>query len=279
MQMIMIDNLTNTLVFWQDYSYIYNILLANNYIPMSNIQTTIKSMREKFHLTQQEIADSIWISRTAYSQIELWQRNVSINEAQCLASVFGVTIDEIVWYEVLKKSIKKNDKNYGLKQLILYISSRVASRPNFGETLLNKLLYFSDFDYCEWNGENLTGATYIKQPFGPVPDGMKNVLHEMQEEWMISMKQVRYHDKTQTKIIPLVSEIDTSVFDKEIPDDGKQWKEIVDLVLDKFSAWSASQLSEYSHNDRPYLSTVHYGDVIDAWSVFYRDENFSVRKY
>lgn len=166
-----------------------------------------------------------------------------------------------------------------LKQLILYISSKVANRPNFGETLLNKLLYFADFDYCEWNGEVLTGTTYIKQPFGPVPDGMKNILHEMQEEWLITIKQVRYHDKTQTKIIPLVSEIDTNVFEKEIPDDGKQWKEVVDLVLDKFSAWSASQLSEYSHNDRPYLSTANYGDVIDAWSVFYRDENFSVRKY
>jgi hypothetical protein len=41
---------------------------------------------------------------------------------------------------------------------------------------------------------------------------------------------------------------------------------------------NASQISEYSHNDVPWMTTEE-GDVIDYESVFYRTTPYSVREY
>ena len=55
------------------------------------------------------------------------------------------------------------------KNVLLYILERCAGKPNVGETVLYKLLYFADFNYYELYEEHLTGAKYRKLPFGPVP--------------------------------------------------------------------------------------------------------------
>lgn len=41
---------------------------------------------------------------------------------------------------------KKLDK---FKEVLLYVLGKVGSKPNVGETVLCKLLYFIDFDYYE----------------------------------------------------------------------------------------------------------------------------------
>jgi len=53
------------------------------------------------------------------------------------------------------------------KEVFLYILEKVGARPNIGETALYKLLYFIDFDYYEKFEEQLIGAKYIKNHFGP----------------------------------------------------------------------------------------------------------------
>lgn len=52
---------------------------------------------------------------------------------------------------------------------MLYILERFAGKPNVGETVLYKLLYFSDLNYYELYGEHLTEAQYRKLPYGSVP--------------------------------------------------------------------------------------------------------------
>ena len=53
---------------------------------------------------------------------------------------------------------------------------------------------------------------------------------------------------------------------------------IIDEVLDKLSDMNAVQISEYSHNDVPWLTTDE-GDIIDYESVFYRTAPYSMRSY
>jgi uncharacterized phage-associated protein len=53
---------------------------------------------------------------------------------------------------------------------------------------------------------------------------------------------------------------------------------MIDEVLEKLSDMNASQISEYSHNDVPWL-TADDGDIIDYESVFYRTAPYSVRPY
>ena len=53
---------------------------------------------------------------------------------------------------------------------------------------------------------------------------------------------------------------------------------IIDEVLEKLSDMNASQISDYSHNDVPWL-TAEDGDIIDYEAVFYRTPPYSMRSY
>ena len=55
------------------------------------------------------------------------------------------------------------------KEVLLYIIKKVGAKPNVGEAVLCKLLYFIDFDYYEKFEEQLIGAIYIRNHFGPTP--------------------------------------------------------------------------------------------------------------
>jgi len=82
--------------------------------------------------------------------------------------------------------------------------------------------------------------------------------------------QEKYFKYPQTKYIPLKN-----------PDLSKlnaQEVSAIDDVLNKFADMNASQISEYSHKDVPWMTTEE-GDVIDYESVFYRTTPYSVREY
>lgn len=71
-------------------------------------------------------------------------------------------------------------KNIGkFKEVLLYILNKIGSKPNIGETVIYKLLYFIDFNYYEKYEEQLIGATYIKNHHGPTPKEFKKVINEM----------------------------------------------------------------------------------------------------
>ena len=93
-----------------------------------------------------------------------------------------------------KKPAKKSDglqirvteKNLDkFKQVLLYVLNKVGGKPNIGETVLHKLLYFIDFDYYEKFEENLMGATYIKNHHGPTSIELGVVMKKMQEQGCI----------------------------------------------------------------------------------------------
>jgi len=54
--------------------------------------------------------------------------------------------------------------------------------------------------------------------------------------------------------------------------------EVIDDVLKKLSDMNATEISEYSHNDVPWLTTED-GEAIDYESVFYRTPLYSARPY
>jgi len=54
--------------------------------------------------------------------------------------------------------------------------------------------------------------------------------------------------------------------------------EVIDQVLDKISDMNAVQISEYSHNDVPWL-VAENKEPIEYETVFYRKSPYSVREY
>lgn len=253
---------------------------------MSHFHDAIKRLRESAKLSQQQVADGISMSRSSYSQLELGQRSLSAEELVALARFFECDESVILASPPLptNKSPDKDD-TYIMQQVILYMANKLADKPNFGETLLNKLLYFVDFDFYEWTGELMTGQEYIKQPFGPVPKKISTILDAMEAQGSIKRISTQRHGHVQKKV-KAIAEPDMSVFEEidkisRIPDynyipytDLPLAKEFMDLIIEKFGDWTAQAVTKRSHEDEPYKLSVNFWDTLEPALAFYRDEAY-----
>src|SRR5882724_1758220 len=91
-----------------------------------------------------------------------------------MAELFSISADALLTLpeeknERFSGKLDIEFKEEKLKNLLLYILSRCGGKPNVGETVIYKLLYFIDFDSFEMRSESVTGMQYKKLQFGPVP--------------------------------------------------------------------------------------------------------------
>ncbi len=242
------------------------------------MSTWIQSKRKLSGLSQSDVAKSLGISRPTYIKLEQGVAKPTEQQKAILARIFDVSQD------VLSKNLEKKTKisdsievreipkeNINkFKEVLLYILGKVGSRPNIGQTVLYKLLYFIDFDYYELHEEPLIGATYIKNHYGPTPISFAKIVKQMESDGQLVEVRSKYFDHDQTKYVP-VKEADVSNLS------GRELKHIDD-ELDKLSHFTARQLSELSHKDTPWI-VAKDKEVIDYEHVFYRPEETSVREY
>jgi len=249
----------------------------------------IRQQRIKRNITQEYIASELNISRPTYLQIEREKREITISEAKKLADIFDIPLESFLAGKEAKRNIiiekepadtvKKSEdlqirimrKNLNkFKEVLLYILNKVGGKPNIGETVLQKLLYFVDFDYYEKFEENLMGATYIKNHHGPTSIELGLIIKEMQENDEIEAVKSRYFKYSQKKYLPL-KRPNLDIFSaREI--------EHINDVLARLSDKNAAELERYSHEDIPW-KTAQDGKPLSYESVFYRDEKHSVRNY
>ena len=248
----------------------------------------IKKMRVNAGLNQSELAERIGVSRPTVSQIENGERKLNPDELISIARLFNTTVDVLLDIkkepEVLietdsNKAVSKKEKDIRIsvpqknlkkfKEVLLYILNKVGSKPNVGETVLYKLLYFIDFDYYEKFEEQLIGATYIKNYYGPTPVEFKKIVDSMLDEDLIRVES-EYFSYPQTKYLPLRPSDTSALKGSELS--------LIDSVLNRLSDMNANQISEYSHNDVPWLVT-NEGEPIEYETVFYRTNSYSVREY
>lgn len=257
---------------------------ANN--AMAKIGEKIKKLRTKTGISQQRLAELLGVSRPAISQIENGERKVSADELDRLTKIFNISVNSLLNKErepevileekakekKLRPSIRINVPQNNLekfKEVLLYILNRVGSKPNIGETVIYKLLYFIDFDFYEKYEEQLMGAAYIKNHYGPTPAEFEKIVKKMTGKEIVKVKS-SYFDFPQTKYLPLRKPDLTKLKASEI--------EAIDNVLNKLSDMNAKQISDYSHNDVPWLTTEDE-TIIEYESVFYRTAPYSVREY
>ena len=247
----------------------------------------LRELRESNKFSQEFVAQKIGISRQTYIEIEKGNTELSISQAQKIADLFDVSLENLVSEKkekrsdvVLEKENKKTGNNMQIrvtrknldkfKQVLLYILEKVGSKPNVGETVLHKLLYFIDFDYYEKFEENLMGATYIKNHHGPTSVELGTILNDMQKNGEIEAVNSKYFKYEQKKYLP-----------RKHPDLEKfSAREIehIDGVLARLSTKNAKEIEFYSHEDIPWKSA-EVGKPLSYESVFYRDEKYSVKNY
>jgi len=243
-------------------------------------------LRKRAGISQQRLAEMMGVSRTTITQIENGKRKVSADELARLSEIYNLSVDnllfskeepEVIFTEKqeerkMESPIRINVPQRNLekfKEVLLYILNKVGSKPNIGETVLYKLLYFTDFDFYEKYEEQLIGATYIKNHYGPTPVEFEKIVAEIMDKEIIKVKS-KYYDYPQRKYLPLRKADLSKLRANEI--------EVIDKVLDKLSDMNANQISDYSHDDVPWLTTED-NEVIEYESVFYRTPIYSVREY
>jgi hypothetical protein len=80
------------------------------------------------------------------------------------------------------------------KTLVLYVIWRTGEERDFGATKLNKVLWFSEARAFEAFGRPVTGETYVRQKFGPVPKSIDAVISELQNDGLIQSWTEPYFD-------------------------------------------------------------------------------------
>jgi len=259
----------------------------NTILSQKQIGKRITDLRKMKGLSQEDLAKSVDVSRPSLAQIELGNRSVDVLEFQRLSMVLGFSLDDFVSsnftvdeYIESKAEIKSKKTVERIstpslqvnkfKNVLLYILERCAGKPNFGEQVLYKLLYFVDFNYYELYEEQLTGATYRKLPYGPVPQKLDSIILQMIEKGQLQRVKSEYHGYPQTRYLPLVKADLTQMKASE--------KEVIDRVIEQLSDWSAAAISNYSHKDMPWVASKE-GAIINYELAFYREAPYSVRTY
>src|SRR3989338_7279605 len=259
--------------------------------------TFLLELRKSNGISQAFVAEKIGVSRASYIEIEKGAKELTLSQANKIAEIFNVSLDELISGKTMpaikvflqdkagraSKDIARHDfakseiridvpqKNLKkFKEVVLYILEKVGSKSNVGMTVLYKLLYFIDFDYYEKFEEQLIGATYIKNHFGPTPVEFKKIVELMESKGELETVKSKYFQHEQTKYLPR-RESDISVLS------AREIKHI-DEVLARLSDKNAKELSDYSHKDIPWLGTKD-GEVIKYEAVFYRTPETSVRIY
>jgi len=257
-------------------------------LSQKEIGKRIMVLRKAKGLSQEDLAKNIGISRSSLVQIELGNRHVDVLELYKLSLLLEFSLDEFLSEdfgqskkaEVIseKKAKEKTEERIAVpemsvskfKNILLYILEKCAGKPNVGETVLYKLLYFSDFNYYEMYEEHLSGARYRKLPYGPVPKRFETIVNSMIEKEELKKIKTEYYNKIQTRYIPLTKPDLTKLKASE--------KEVIDRVIEQMSDWNAATISNYSHNDMPWKASKE-GEEMSYELAFYRRPPYSVRTY
>jgi transcriptional regulator with XRE-family HTH domain len=254
---------------------------------MKALGLRIKKYRESLGLSQEALAKLLGVSRPTLSQMENESRKVSAEEARKIGDIFGVSLDALFDEKREPKFVIKEEraeyrrsepevridiprKNFGkFREVFLYILDRIGARPNVGETVIYKILYFIDFDYYERYEEQLIGATYKKNKHGPTPMEFRKIAEKMIADGDIMIVPGKNFNYPQTKYLPLRAPDRSCLSAQEV--------QTIDRVLARLSDMNAVRISEYSHDDVPWLTTEE-GGIIPYEAVFYRTPAYSTRE-
>jgi uncharacterized phage-associated protein len=134
-----------------------------------------------------------------------------------------------------------------------------ANNQFMGKVKLMKLLYFADFDHYFQHGRSITGDSYIRLDFGPVPQAASRILWNLksQHESLDIDREPggRWHYRLRRRV---------SNGDLE-PDE----LETLRSVVTRWRNQSTAEIVTASHGDPPWLM-VKYGEPIPYHLVYYR---------
>lgn len=146
-------------------------------------------------------------------------------------------------------------KREKFEALVLFIAHRRADDSRFGRTKLAKALFYSEFDAYRDQGEALTGATYIRMPFGPFPQELEATEKALDDRGFVYLDYVKdvYEEK---RIVPLKPREDLGgLFEPWV-------LQLVGTWTDRVASATAREISRLSHHHPGWLLARNTGELI-----------------
>jgi DNA-binding XRE family transcriptional regulator len=200
----------------------------------------IKESRVKNNLSQEQVAKAIGVSRPTYSAIEAGKQMLNTDEAQKLASLFRITVDEL-----LSGNIPDIAK---YKQMILtYLRMNLSLDGKVPKTKLAKLLYLADFAWFYDHTESMSGMQYRKIAYGPVPDTFFRALDELEEAEKIEIE--RKNDKGRDMFLVKESESNRN---EKISTLNTDELKLMKKIGAKWKNKKTQDIVNFTHNQLPY---------------------------
>ncbi len=225
------------------------------------ISHNIIKARQARGYSQEQIAHAIGVSRPSYINIEAGKKELTVSQAESLASVLHIGIDDLLGISdgssVFSNIIASTDK---YKQIILNALQHGAdSDGKITKTKLAKLVYLADFIWYYENSKPMSGMTYRKLPRGPVADVYFRALDEMEESGTIKRE-------LNGKAIMF------SLIEKQ-PPTGKLSKQELHLIEKIGKAWqgkSTEDIVNFTHEQLPWQICLD-GEAI-PYSLIFQEE-------
>jgi len=139
------------------------------------------------------------------------------------------------------------------RELIVYLAEKSTDDPNFGDTKLNKQLYFCDFVAYQDIGQAITGAPYQRGQHGPTARALVPVRLELVDEGAIRIEERPRGSVKQRVTIPL-RKADLKSF-------TQQELDVIDEVVATLKQATARHISRVSHVRSP------------GWNLVRQDED------
>jgi hypothetical protein len=148
-------------------------------------------------------------------------------------------------------------------ELVLYIAHKTKDDPHFGRTKLAKVLFYSDFDSWRDAGESISGATYIRMPFGPFPRELEQTELRLVER---ALARLDYDvpPMVEKKIIP----IQPVRFTRVAQSGGLM---VIDAYIRIIAEMSARAVSDQTHREPGWILARKTGAEIPYGAAFLPD--------
>lgn len=209
---------------------------------MNMYMQKIKELRTKNKLSQEQVAQAIGVSRPTYSAIEVGKQKLNTDEVQKLASLFGITVDELLSGHI--PDIAK------YKHMILsYLRMNMSVDGKIPKTKLAKLLYLTDFAWFYDHTESMSGMQYRKIAYGPVSDTFFRALDELEEMGKIEID--RKHDDAKNRDIILIGEAESN-YNEKITTLNSEELILIKKIGTKWKNKKTQEIVNFTHNQLPY---------------------------
>lgn len=198
----------------------------------------IKKLRVKKDLSQLEVANKIGISRSSYIAFEQGKRDLSLVEASKIADVFGISLEEV------ESGLEPNLEKY--KEMILECLRFCGSNDGkIPKIKLAKLLYLADFSWFYKKLSSMSGMSYRRLPYGPVPDMYFRALDELEEAGKIVV------DREKNGLL-LIKESAGNVRQK-LGLLSAEEKKLIKIINKNWLNKKTEEIVNFTHNQMPYF--------------------------